>query len=540
MLDLTCLKKRLVFPAAGCLFSAALVVGASQGLAADPKASPAPVATDVHPFRSVDIFSLFEKPSAPQREGTAECLFEYEASTSTWNPGLREEAVFLAALKAGDIRLGIGKGGQIYSLRGPFGESVPPQRAAAPWIDEVWHVVATSEPLVAPVHEFQNAGDPEKWASAMPIQFFIHQAGIYLKGLSGTKETGAAEEPFYSPLLRMRWDKAARTLHLANWAQQARSPNAWKSGLLVQTAYRDLGDGAIEVSQILSNFGDQELTYLNAPWGGVRRSSLPHTILSKPDGGWDEVQGLWGWSDIPNAPFEKTGGWIGWTLDPAVKSSPSLAMVFGREPGPRPPWRRDRSKILYGTAGEKDGRDYEAVETSCSVNLPPGESLALRWYLVAGSFENVQARAAELAPFAGMDKPEIDPGAAQPVWIDEGAPSTSGQGEPALHLYAHPVPGTLPVYSMRDAGSGKVFATLDVYNQTRRSPVTNPLPETHPEHSRYTDRVVYHTHEPGTAPIELLGFAYPAPPSPGPSTEITLPSSGGGELKLWGPAPSGS
>jgi len=286
--------------------------------------------------------------------------------------------------------------------------------------------------------------------------------------------------------------------------------------------------------------GDQELTYLNAPWGGVRRSALPHTILSKPDGGWEEVKGLWGWSDIPNAPFEETGGWIGWTVDPAEKSSPSLAMVFGREQGPRPAWRRDRSKVLYGTAGEKDGRDYEAVETSCSVNLRPGDSIAVRWYLVAGSFENVRARAAELAPFARMDRPEFDPGAAQPVWMRDGTPSTSGQGEPSFHLYAQPIPGTLPVYTMRDAASGKIFATLDVYNQTRCSPVTNPLPDTHPEHSRYMDRVVFHTYEPGCGPIELLGFAHPAPPSLESSAEVTLSSSGDGELKLWGPKPFGS
>lgn len=536
MLFVTSFRKWLIFHGTGCVLSAALIFGASQGLAANPEASPTPKARDVHPFRSVDIFSIFGKPSAPQREGTAECLFEYVASGSEWNPGLREEAVFFAALEAGDIRLGIGKGGQIYSLRGPFGESVPPQRAAAPWIDEVWHVVATSEPLVAPVHEFQNAGDPEKWASAMPIQFFIHQAGIYLKGLTGTEETGVAAEPFYSPLLRSRWDQASRTLHLANWAQQARSPNAWKSGLLVQTAYRDLGDGAIEVSQILSNFGDQELTYLNAPWGGVRWSSLPHTVLSKPGGGWEKVKGTWGWDKIPGAPFDETGGWIGWTTDPAKDSAPSLALVFGREEGPRPSWRRGRSKILYGTAGENDSRDYEVVETSCSISLPPGESIALRWFLVTGSFENVRARAAELVPYAQMDKPDPDPGAAQPVWMRDGAPTTSGQDEPALHLYAQPVPGTVPVYSMRDAHTGKIFATLDPYEQTRRSPVTNPLPEDHPEHSRYNNRVVYHTYEPCSAPIELLGFAHPTPPPRGPASEVVLPASGNAKLTLWGPA----
>ncbi len=267
--------------------------------------------------------------------GAAECLFEYEASGSGWDPGLRERADFLAALKAGDIRLGIGKGWQINSLRGPFGVSVPPQRPNAPWIDEGWHVVATSEPLVAPVLKFQNSGDAANRMSAMPIQFFIHRAGIHLEALEGTDERVAAGEPFYSPLLRSRWDQTSRTLHLANLAEQARSPNVRKNGLIVQTASRDLGDGAIEVSQVVSNFGDQELTCLNAPWGGVRWSALPQTVLSKPGEGWGKVKGKSGWDKIRGAPIDKTGGWIGWRTAPDQEFAPSLALVFEREEGPR-------------------------------------------------------------------------------------------------------------------------------------------------------------------------------------------------------------
>ena len=38
----------------------------------------------------------------------------------------------------------------------------------------------------------------------MAIQYFIHQDGIYLKGLTGTQETGASAEPFYSPLASLQ------------------------------------------------------------------------------------------------------------------------------------------------------------------------------------------------------------------------------------------------------------------------------------------------------------------------------------------------
>jgi len=297
---------------------------------------------------------------------------------------LDESKVFHAVFQTQNLRLGIGKGGQIYSLRGAFGEGVPPQRLKAPWVDEVWHLVVTSEDIVTPIHNFQNADPAKNWDIGMPLQYFIHQAGVYLDGLTGTKELGAPMEPFYSPILESHWDAKSRTLFLANWAQMARSPNVWKSNALVFTAYRDLGDGAVEVTQSLTNFGTEDLTYLNAPWGGVRHSSLPQTVLSKADGTWSKVEGKWGWSGIPKAPFNETGGWIAWTSPETKDSDPALALVFGKEHEAAQPWKRAPSLILYGTAGETAIRDYNVVETSCSVRIKPGETLSMRWYLRCG------------------------------------------------------------------------------------------------------------------------------------------------------------
>lgn len=482
-----------------------------------------------------DIFSILGRPGAPQREGTAACLFEFESSGSTWTAGLDEKKVFLAALKAGEIRLGIGKGGQIYSLRGPFGESVPPQRANAPWIDEVWHLVVTNNDLVTPIHKFQNSDPQKNWAVGMPIQYFIHQAGIYLKGLTGTEATGAPEEPFYSPLLRCKWDEKTRTLYLANWAQQARSPNVWKSGVLVQTSYRDLGDGAIEVTQSLSNFGEEDLTYLNAPWGGVRHSSLPQTILSEPGGAWKKVKGIWGWEGIPSVPFKDTGGWIAWTVDAENSQSPSLALVFGREAEGMPSWKKAPNIILYGTAGSVESRNYEAVETSCNMHIARGETLLLRWYLLAGTFAKTRERAAELETQAGMWKPTLDASLVQPVWISAGVPSAQGSGKPDLYLYAQPVPGTVPVFAMEDTRTGKVFATLDPYELGPTAPCPNPLPAAHPQHALYQNRVVHLQYNSPGKLKELLGYARREASPAANSINILLPGANNSNLHLWSP-----
>ena len=484
-----------------------------------------------------DIFSILGRKGAPQREGTADCAFAFESSGSTWSAGLDEKKVFLAALKAGGVRLGIGKGGQIYSLRGPFGESVPPQRSNAPWIDEVWHLVVTNNDLVTPVHEFQNSDPQRNWAAGMPIQYFIHQAGIYLKGLTGTQETGASAEPFYSPLLRCKWDEKTRTLYLANWAQQARSPNVWKSGVLVQTSYRDLGDGAIEITQSLSNFGDQTLTYLNAPWGGVRLSSLPQTVLSEPGGAWKKVKGKWGWEGIPSVPFKATGGWIAWTVDAENPESPSLALVFGREVEGVPPWKMGANIIRYGTAGNTESRNYEVVETSCNVCIASGESLLVRWYLVAGAFAQARERAAEFVSHAGMWKPIPDADLIQPVWISDGVPSAVGKGEPALYLYAQPVSGAVPVFAMEDTRSGKVFATLDPYELTPTAPYPNPLPSSHPQHALYQNRVVHYQYDSPGNLKELLGYARLMKSPDSGETLFQLPRIEADAVSIWVPRP---
>jgi len=486
---------------------------------------------------TADIFSLLEEGGADQREGLAECSFDFEPSGSTWTKGVDEKKVFFATLKAGPFRLGIGKGGQIYSLRGPFGESIPPQRANAPWIDEVWHLVVTNNELVTPVHKFQNENLKTNWNAGMPVQYFIHQAGTYLEGLTGNEHTGAPKEPFYSPMVANRWDEKKRTLYLANWAQQARSPNVWKSGALVQTAYRDLGDGVIEVSQVLSNFGTENLTYLNAPWGGVRHSSLPQTILSKP-GGWKKVQGTWGWSGIPSALFKDTDGWIGWTVDPQKIESPTLALVFGRGAEGSRPWIKSHHKILFGTAGDVSTRNYEVVETSCNVDIPPGGSLLVRWYLLVGSLENTAKKAAELAKNAGMWVPATDASLLKPVWLADGVPCSRGNGKPELYLHAQPVPGTVPVFTMEDTRTGKIFATMDPYELTRTAPLRNPFPASHPEHARYENRAVHYQYESPGRLRELLGYARKNSLPEGGTAEKTLPGAGSSQLTLWCPVPA--
>ena len=97
------------------------------------------------------VLDLFPDTGVEPVEGSAGAVssitFSYVPSGSTWREGLNEEDVFYASIKGDGWVMGVGKGGSIYSLRGPYGESVPPQRIESPWNDEVWQTVATNDCL---------------------------------------------------------------------------------------------------------------------------------------------------------------------------------------------------------------------------------------------------------------------------------------------------------------------------------------------------------------------------------------------------------
>lgn len=472
-----------------------------------------------------------------QSAGNATCNFQYQSSGSTWIAEANEEQVFLASVTSSSgWRLGIGKGGQIYSLRGPFGETVPPQRADARWVDEAWQFVATNTDLVTPVHEFQSTGAAAR-RLAYPIQFFIHQSGIYQGELTGNSIVGSPTAPLYSPVLKKRWNPDTRTLSVVNWSQMARSPNVWKSGLLTYASYRDLGNGAIEVTNFVTNFGDQDLNFFNTPWGGARPSTLPETILSSSNGTWTIAPtGLYG-SNTP-LHLRNTGGWQAWVQNASQEQSGAMAVVFGNQTLPgvsAQEWSGFRRFLTYGLT--HPGRDYAVSSIQNSIRLQPGQSLACRWHLVLGPFGETRTKASALAVHAGLWFPETDAAALATVWTTGGIPSGLGTGTPDLHLFAQPLPGAVPVFSMEDTRTGRVFATFDPYELCPTAPYPNPLPASHPQYALYQNRVVYYQYSSPGVLKELLGYAFPTQPPLERHIRVSLPGANG-SLFLWVPAPT--
>lgn len=132
------------------------------------------------------ILDLFPKTVVQMPEGKQGKTIlsdKYTVSGSKWGKGLDEKIVFRQEIKheqgeKNSYQLRIGKGGQLYSLRGAFGESVPPSSKASPWNDEVWQAV-----VVGSFHMPSNlpkAIQEKVNKSPYSVNYCVHNSGVYI------------------------------------------------------------------------------------------------------------------------------------------------------------------------------------------------------------------------------------------------------------------------------------------------------------------------------------------------------------------------
>ncbi|MEO2001347.1 MAG: hypothetical protein ABGW75_06945, partial [Pirellulales bacterium] len=143
----------------------------------------------------LDVFPPTVAATEKSQRGNTSISLDYTPSTSLWAEGLDEKQVFHAQIRHeqdenNSFTLRIGKGGQVYSLRGAFGESVPPSctgkgPSRSPWNDEVWQFVTVCSKYNG-MTAIQRAGNVPKSAleaiTALPYKstFFIHNSGAYI------------------------------------------------------------------------------------------------------------------------------------------------------------------------------------------------------------------------------------------------------------------------------------------------------------------------------------------------------------------------
>eukprot|EP00581_Thalassiosira_minuscula_P014784 CAMPEP_0183721232 /NCGR_PEP_ID=MMETSP0737-20130205/13573_1 /TAXON_ID=385413 /ORGANISM="Thalassiosira miniscula, Strain CCMP1093" /LENGTH=1108 /DNA_ID=CAMNT_0025951205 /DNA_START=33 /DNA_END=3360 /DNA_ORIENTATION=- len=241
-----------------------------------------------------------------------------------------EESLFQAVMSyddgAGDRgwSIRVGTGGNVYShFTDMYGETMPPQaHATAPWIDEVFQMVAVNTVLNKNTAYPQYCPGPNTENKDECKPYFLHQAGAY------QQDDPFTDVPFFSPALARHC--SGNSCSFLSWGTSAHVNTPFTSPVIYMNRYTNCGNGKIEHTQMMHNFADPnnalststniDQRYFNVGWGGVRASTLPFALEPNPtDGSLD-------YADPDNVDFLYLCNWG--LDDPNKDTTPADSTVF--------------------------------------------------------------------------------------------------------------------------------------------------------------------------------------------------------------------
>ncbi|MEM7453483.1 MAG: dienelactone hydrolase family protein [Planctomycetota bacterium] len=469
---------------------------------------------------------------------------DYSPSGSLWGEGLDEQWVFQAAIENeqgtdNSYSLRVGKGGQIYSLRAAFGESVPPSwKTESPWNDEVWQFVAVCSKYNGIKSANRAAELPEDVVNRIngtgfQNSFFIHNSGAYIR-------EGDTVDHLYCPLLAAESDPDDNCYRMVNWGLVPQLKTIHRSPLLYYTQVRDAGNGVIELTWVVHNFSvrdDMVFDYVNAPWGGTRISTLPHRFVSLPDNELLSISDRDFGSNIHRV--DETGGWAISCADES-EDAPSLALVYGLDKNfeteqasqnAGQPFCQRRKAIFragrahlpmydskwtdWMTREENTFRNYDVVEFVPGLKVEPGESIWFRSYLVVGNKRQVIEQAKALVDSVDYGLVGFDRNTESTVPVNPTLSNSDTSQGGGFGVFARPVAGSKPLFLIRQASTGNQIVTTDPYYFVTREKLNLDFPGDHPLYDYYSNAVGYTMDLHDSRWQSLVGFAMVDKPSEG-------------------------
>ncbi len=367
-------------------------------------------------------------------------------------------------------------------------------------------------------------------------------------------------DSLYCPLLASDIPSDGRTFRTVNWGIVPQLRTICRSPVLYYVQTRDVGDGVIEITYVIHNFSvrdDVSFRWLNAPWGGTRVTSLPHHYMSSPENVLMDRE--WVKANCGAIGVRKTGGWNLSTVT-EEPDSPSLSLVFGRDKHlEKEKARRERGEYhcqidesIYRHMGpiipddwktrpEHTFRNYEVAVVIPKLNLDPGTTIWYRSYLVVNKKSRTVELAKSLVDQVDYGYCEFDPASTPkaPVRMSDSKVVDTGS-EPAFQVFAHPVPGTMPLFVIEQESTGREVITTDPYIFVPQEKLNFGLPADHAKADFYNNAVGYSLDENDSKWKRLLGYGYKTKPEGGDYVRLSevlgqdqFPEPGAFHLDLW-------
>jgi len=379
----------------------------------------------------------------------------YSPSNSEWTVNFSEELVMdtlISSDSSSDWELRVGKGGQIYSLKtDALGETIPPQYRNsdggqwAPWVDEVWQTISL-------YNKDGVVGEGK----------FNHSAGVYLEDPILTNPY----RPFYTPRLATEIDQPNKSFYSMNWMQPAGKlyTEDNPSHIINLTKYKDLGNGVIEMTLGMYNFGSTEVyLYHNMPWGGVRRTALEYNYTSNTDQTtYTQMTGTFSNLDFAERTAvntDESGGWTTFCSENSGDYGQSMGVVFGKDEQLANTYQKNRIRQGYTQlnpeSGETDWRNYTVFTLNVRHYLNQGEGIWTRQYFVFGEtradVEN-KIKSRNLVDNTLFEDMNITADSVDLIGYqiinDNGSFVIDKSSTPDFYLYSAPVSGSIPVFEI--------------------------------------------------------------------------------------------
>ncbi len=362
-------------------------------------------------------------------------------------PGTRgpAEVRLMTLTTSAGISLGIGRGGQVYSIRMPgvAGDLIPMRRPDAPFVDGVLQTVATNrdERRASPRGAAAAAGGNDAGPG-----WHYHQAGAYQRGVL------AGRPPTYSTIVWEHLDPRAGTLETLTLAVQAHPSRVAGDRFLAYQRLRAIDPSTIELTQGWINTSRDALgeaptlDHFNFPYLTLNADAL--TDFSA--GGTDVTDVRW-----PNPRGEEVpqGAWLGGFAG-AGAEAPGMAVVRPAGTGTRFRYGTRPIRAVADDGGETRQQIFVVSNGVTDRTLRAGEALVATSYLVFGRRADVARRATALAARARVSGESVAPSPALTgLCGGNGALSACPvDRRPALVLAARFCTACLPVYELRQGG----------------------------------------------------------------------------------------
>lgn len=214
------------------------------------------------------------------------------------------------------------------------------------------------------------------------------------------------------------------------------------------------------------NFGDDNINFINVPWGGIRNSSLDHFFISDPSNNYALEAGLYG--QTPVIQTSSTGGWVAWS-DNALGSSASIGMAHPTATS------TNGNVFRYGDAGDltnpnnlRDYHVFEMIRFPSQEQLSFGTALSFRFYYVLGeNVDSVKSTIVEHGLVSASFDSDFTP---QKLDVDSvayhihsnGSTLTTSINEEGLMLQVTPYLNSYPLFLLSSAG--EQFISSDPYH----------------------------------------------------------------------------